>query len=710
MPNHCTHNGTHTLVKILMKSKDTIKPKFVLSILALLLPLIPLYPALFTRAIVRRDALWLFSPHLSYLQRSIRAFHIPLWNPYIFTGQPELASAQWGTLYPIEWIGLFVMPVYWYIKISLYFHMILLFLAGWDLTKEWYKSNVATVSNYGLLMGAIGITFSGFALGHMDAGHISFVQSLPWYILGISWGIKWLHGWRWGWITVPLGFSVAIMAGGIAILPYFVLLALALWSVSVPVQSRHRFRSRTRALFLFIMALFLAFLVAGPQVLPALQLSHYSIRSHGIAAQYLAGGALNLRDLASIVVPGWGRWFHPGFGYWETTGYIGPVMAGLAVASGLYKTTKDRHLLLFAALFLLAGSTLAVPVLARLPILHDLRVPSRFVGPASILMVLAGVSAYEHIQNTLWRNLLLFLALLSCLVPAWGLVPVRQSVQPVYPGGLVRLFRQYSPPYRVISELPHRWNMGIQYGFLHLGGNEPLVTYRAALIDRALSIPNGQDRLGVIGPWPGQSVYSILWDLYGVKFALVNKAFSVPAGLKIIRRGRNFMLVENPRALPIAYQVPCAVAARSHGRTPWPATSKSKSGLLYLDGPPGLPCNGQNKSVVRAAGIVKFTPEDITIRVNAPGPGYLVLSQTPYPGWSARVDGRDARIEPGNIASMAVRLGPGHHHQVHFHYTSLMFYAGIFLALAGMMLATVFAYLGMFIAPRGLNPWTKSLD
>jgi len=61
------------------------------------------------------------------------------------------------------------------------------------------------------------------------------------------------------------------------------------------------------------------------------------------------------------------------------------------------------------------------------------------------------------------------------------------------------------------------------------------------------------------------------------------------------------------------------------------------------------------------ATIREYTPNRITIEAELTAPGYLVLSDIFYPGWSATVDQRPSVVVPANFAFRAVPLGPGRH-------------------------------------------------
>jgi uncharacterized membrane protein YfhO len=66
-------------------------------------------------------------------------------------------------------------------------------------------------------------------------------------------------------------------------------------------------------------------------------------------------------------------------------------------------------------------------------------------------------------------------------------------------------------------------------------------------------------------------------------------------------------------------------------------------------------------------------------------PGYLVLTDTHYPGWQATVDGAPAEILVANHAFRAVVLGAGQH-IVEFIYRPLSFRLGAWLTLAATLL------------------------
>jgi len=64
------------------------------------------------------------------------------------------------------------------------------------------------------------------------------------------------------------------------------------------------------------------------------------------------------------------------------------------------------------------------------------------------------------------------------------------------------------------------------------------------------------------------------------------------------------------------------------------------------------------------ATIVSYDPERVEIEASLDSPGYLVLTDAYYPGWTVEVDGVPAPIERADLYFRAVRLEPGEHQVV----------------------------------------------
>jgi hypothetical protein len=79
-----------------------------------------------------------------------------------------------------------------------------------------------------------------------------------------------------------------------------------------------------------------------------------------------------------------------------------------------------------------------------------------------------------------------------------------------------------------------------------------------------------------------------------------------------------------------------------------------------------------------AAVIIRETPQYIELKVNAAAAGYLVLLDTYYPGWAARVGGQPAPIYRANYVSRAVFVPSGEHTLI-FEYRPLSFRLGVWL-------------------------------
>ena len=88
--------------------------------------------------------------------------------------------------------------------------------------------------------------------------------------------------------------------------------------------------------------------------------------------------------------------------------------------------------------------------------------------------------------------------------------------------------------------------------------------------------------------------------------------------------------------------------------------------------------------------IVRYGANEVTLEANLASPSYVVLNDIFYPGWQAKIDGKDAKILPANYIMRAV-LTPAGKHRIVFAYEPETFKIGVMLlilaALAGLAIA-----------------------
>ena len=76
----------------------------------------------------------------------------------------------------------------------------------------------------------------------------------------------------------------------------------------------------------------------------------------------------------------------------------------------------------------------------------------------------------------------------------------------------------------------------------------------------------------------------------------------------------------------------------------------------------------------------KFRPHEIVLRAELKHPGYIVLTDTWYPGWQAWLDGRPVPIERANLAFRAI-YAPRGVHDLAMHYQPSSFAWGLRISL-----------------------------
>jgi hypothetical protein len=122
-----------------------------------------------------------------------------------------------------------------------------------------------------------------------------------------------------------------------------------------------------------------------------------------------------------------------------------------------------------------------------------------------------------------------------------------------------------------------------------------------------------------------------------------------------------YRVYENRQALPRAFVVPEAqpLPDRAAVLPALKSTDFRRRVLLEDFRPPREEPAASAVMSFRAAAVREYRPNRVSIEVDGPGPGYLVLADPWFPGWTCAIDGREARVYRANYVFRAVQLPAG---------------------------------------------------
>lgn len=187
-----------------------------------------------------------------------------------------------------------------------------------------------------------------------------------------------------------------------------------------------------------------------------------------------------------------------------------------------------------------------------------------------------------------------------------------------------------------------------------------------------------------------------LLNLAGIKY-LLQEGQPEHAGYGRVYDGNGFEIYENESVLPRSFIVHDAEVIASEqavlDRMLGDDFDPSRTAILEEE---PLQRPGQAfqpaEPDVDGAEITLYAPHQVVIEADLNADGFLVLSDTNYPGWKAFVDGREDRIYQADYLFRAVFLERGKH-VVEFRYSPLSFRVGLAISLV-----TVAALLGFGVA------------
>jgi hypothetical protein len=668
-------------------------------------------------------------PSYRFASRTLWQGQIPLWNPHLYAGTPFAADNQMGLFYPVNWVAFLLggpnLP-YAALEGLVVFHT---FWAGLGFYLFLRRLGHRAV---GAWAGAVAFSLSDLFVTHLGNLNLNATASwLGWLLLALE-GARRRSSWRAAG-SAGLVLGLAALAGHGQIWLYLVL-AGAVWAVVSTVLMRRPFPLAVMAI-----ATVLAVGLAAVLLVPSYELLSQTARAR-FSWEESSRYALPLPALTGILWPDlWGRgpFFRAS---WERVevGYAGAVTLVLALAAligpwafGRSAQSEDRpplqpSLSLGVAL-LITGFGLALGrdlpfyrALTHLPGFQSMRAPARFVFIADAgLAILASyaLTSLHKLRRALAAAAILGLIGLGALA-AWAPVPLTERA--VWGGaGIAAAIIAAGLLSATARRLPHvaALVLALLVSVELIAGGCTLEVDPVDPTADFFALPDvltylkrdpGFFRIDVAGGWPPDAAlvhelydmwgvynpltpasyaayrWSIgargdpLYDLLGVKYIVAPKG-DPPGDERLIPVYDSSPSVDvylNSGALPRVLLIHQAESAETFQEA-WAFVHRPEFAPdreIVVEGGPPLSADPSGEPAHLA--LAAYDLHRVEVEVTTPQTGYLLLSDTWYPGWRAQVDDVAAPLYRADAAFRAVLVPPGEH-RIRLDFRPFSWYIGL---------------------------------
>jgi len=780
-----------------------------------LLPLISFSELLLSsKTLYYADITWVHYPMSVFKARLLRSGQIPLWNPHILFGFPQLADQDVLAFYPLN--AFFLLPLKPYLTLSCFAiaHFILAGIFSYVMARS------LQISRVGAFITAVSFALGGYLMAQLT--NLPIMTGSVWLPLILFFFVKALQ---------TMNPTYAVLCGGAIALQIFASHPQATFNSFFTLGSYGAFRliwlwrdkesvigdkrrKMTGFLLLLILAILVGLSLAAIQIIPSLELKGLSPRSAGLSYKTMTSYSFPPYNLLTFLFPNILGNLVLGYkgeeNFEEMHAYIG-ILPLMLIPWAWAKKERDGHVTFFS-IFALVSLLLALGrytplyhLLVYVPGFNFFRVPARWLFTITFsLSVLAGYGfdvlakghdrAESHCFAIFWKvlswlNLGITLLLLTCLALSQrtiqplnnlspGLLSERTLEKPLLlVHGLTRLpLIQVSDSLNMaLSSLNpallfvllsnagflviYLWNRRritattfqavvtslTVVDLLLTGGTTVNPVREASYYEREvgsttflqqncalyriyLTAEKGkkdvvenllEDMPTVYGLYSvfGHAALPVerhqtfvrtmrksaaLFNLAGVKYVLLKEDPGYPGYVRAYV-GSDFEIYENESVLPRSFIVHHAEVIPSEQGVLDRLLSDDfdPSRIVILEEEPLLSPNQTvppSEPDLHGAEITFYSPHQVVIKADLKADGFLVLSDTYYPGWEVYVDGREDKIYQADYLFRTVFLEQGRH-VVEFRYRPLSFRIGLAISLATAILCAV-AVCGYLICGR----------
>lgn len=360
-----------------------------------------------------RDILNFHYPLRKVLIDSYARGEFPLWNPYIYLGQPMLANPNYMAFYPTNLFHLFL-PFNYAFKLHFIIHPILAGVGVYFLQR---RLGIAPLACLG---GSVVYEFSGVVLSFLNLyNFVPAVALLPW--IGWAFLAALQTPTRRRVLLFGLLLALQILCMDVFIALGDVLLLTGLAAIDL-LSHPHRGRRLKVTLGVGLIGGVFAAGLGAVQILPTLELVPRSVRGAGYDFASVTQWSMHPMDFANILIPNffgnpytiglrgyWGEAFHSGREGYLVSFFVG---IGACLVAVLSFFTERRRIQLTVLLIALLGALIALGrfnpawewLYQYVPIFRAGRYPVKFALPSALAFALLVSLGLEVLGTALERR------------------------------------------------------------------------------------------------------------------------------------------------------------------------------------------------------------------------------------------------------------------------------------------------------------------
>ncbi len=619
---------------------------------------------------------------------------IPLWNPFINSGQPFLAHPESSLFYPPNLLYLAV-PVPYAMTILIAFHVWIALLFMYKLVSYFVKDTLPAVAS--------GVTYalSGYFAGKIFSGHLNSIISASLFPLILYFFVVAMHSpTTKNIIKSIVAFSLLILAGFPENTIYFVLFTTIFLSLM--------YRKKIIIVVILLACIYsVSGLLTSVQLTPSLEYARLTTRAQGMDYKESVIYSMTKQELPNLI----NRSYYtssipqgPTAGFHEYLNYLGIISLGAAIMAVLIailrsflvkknklNTTKHSVTIILTLLavvgFLVSfGDSLPYHIYEFLwtyiPLFRLFRIPSHY-----LLFTLLSVSILSGLGLSYFKSTAVKLAIVLTITIdlVFFMKPfITTDTMPTYPTNpqLIRAFELFDKTYRFY----HTYGVYTSwYNLLWIYDTNTSLTqriestrgYDTMILKRYGDFTSAIDGRTIV-PFSSRpvdvelnNVASPLFNLLSPKyvFTLTTDADlqkQYPEQFKTIEQNRDYTLYENKRAFPKGTILHTIIRKNNASETlsymtsnefkpenELVVTDKEYSKLSNISGPPVS---------AEKVTIVSRLPNKTVFTVETKKDGVLLITDIAYPGWMAKVDSSSpVPVATVDFLFQGVRIPSGNH-------------------------------------------------